>query len=64
MFGVNKLSSLHQDYLVSFLRSQLTTLQNVLSSVENHERYDDSYLEESMKHIEQNMRRFRKTCSN
>jgi len=64
MFEVKKLSRLYQDYLASFLRSQLTTLQNVLSSVENSERYDDVYLEESMRRIEHNIHRFRKVCSN
>ena len=64
MFEVKKLSRLHQDYLTSFLRSQLTILQNVLSSVENSERYDDEYLEESMRRIEQDIHRFRKSCSN
>lgn len=64
MFEVKKLSRLHQDYLISFLRSQLTTLHNVLSSVENSERYDDEYLEESMRRVEQDIHRFRKVYSN
>jgi len=64
MVEVKKLSRLHKDYLTSFLRSQLTTLQNVLSSVENSERYDDEYLEESMRRIEQDIHRFRKVYNN
>ncbi|MBU1087731.1 MAG: hypothetical protein KKD05_09495 [Candidatus Omnitrophica bacterium] len=36
---VKKLNKLQQDYMTSFLRSQLSTLKNVLSSVENSNKY-------------------------
>ena len=64
MFEVKQLPRLHQDYLASFLGSQITTLQNVLSNVENSERYDDEYFKESMRRIEQDIRVFRKAYSN
>lgn len=64
MFEVKKLSRLHQDYLASFLRSQLTTLQNVLNNVENSASYDEGYVSESIRRIERNMRDFRKVHSN
>jgi len=44
VFESERLSRLHRDYLASFLRSQLSTLQNVLSSVENSDRYDEEYV--------------------
>lgn len=64
MFEVKELSRLHQDYLTSFLRSQLTTLQNVLDNVENSDSYDKGYVSESIRRIERNMRDFRKVHSN
>ena len=60
-------TKLHQDYMVSFLRSQLATLQSVLNSVETARKYDDchvTYITESMRRIEQDINRFRKECSN
>jgi len=64
VFEVKELSRLHQDYLTSFLRSQLTTLQNVLDNVENSDSYDKGYVSESIRRIERNMRDFRKVHSN
>ena len=61
---VKKLSRLHQDYLASFLRCQFTTLQNILNSVENSDRYDHGYVSKSLRHIEQDIHRFRKVRSN
>ncbi|MFH1458773.1 MAG: hypothetical protein ABIG64_00155 [Candidatus Omnitrophota bacterium] len=61
---VKPLSRLQQDYMGSFLRSQLSTLQNILISVENSKRYQSGYIQESMKRIEKNIHRFRKVCSN
>ncbi|MCK4828925.1 hypothetical protein KA005_75075 [bacterium] len=61
---VKKLSRLHQEYFVSFLRPQFITLQNVLNCIESPEGYDDEYLKESMKRIEQNIHRFRKVYIN
>ncbi len=60
MIAVKQLSRLSQDYLASFLRSQLVEIQDVLRSVENINRYDDDYILVSMKRIEYAMRRFRK----
>lgn len=60
MFEVKKLTRLHQDYLTSFLHSQLTALQSVLSNVEDSQKFDYEYLEESIKRVEQDMHRFRK----
>ncbi len=59
-----KLSRLEQDYMSSFLRIQLNTLENVLSSVKNSDKYNVGYFSESMKRIEKNIHRFRKVCSN
>jgi len=59
-----KLSRLEQDYMASFLRMQLNTLGNVLSSVENSDKYNVGYFSESMRRIEKNIHRFRKVCSN
>ena len=59
-----KLSRLQQDYMSSLLRYQLTTLQNLLSSVENADRCDAWYFEESMKRLKRNIHCFKKVCSN
>ena len=61
---VRRLSRLQQDYMSSLLRSQLTTLQNLLSSVENADRYNTWYFAESMRHLEKNVHCFKKACGN
>lgn len=61
---VEKLSRLQQDYSASSLRLQLNTLNNMLSSVENSDKYDVGYLQESMRRIEKNMHCLRKVWSN
>ncbi|MFH1062184.1 MAG: hypothetical protein V1747_04770 [Candidatus Omnitrophota bacterium] len=61
---VKKLNKLQQDYMASFLRLQLNTLKNVLSSVENSNKYNGGYFSESMRRLEKNIHRFRKVCSN
>jgi hypothetical protein len=55
---------LRRDYMVNFLRSQLRTLQNVLETIENHDPYDAHYIVESMKRIEKNIHRFRRSYNN
>ena len=55
---------LHQNYLSSFLRSQISTLQNVLRNVESSQENYDRYFNESMWRVELEMRRFRKRLYN
>ena len=64
MIEVKKLNKLQQDYMASFLRLQLNTLKNVLSSVENSDKYNVEYFSESMRRLEKNIHSFRKVYSN
>jgi len=58
--AVKTLSGWHRDFFASFLRSQLATLQNVLAEIENSEKLEGGYVEESLKRIEKELHRFRK----
>lgn len=49
-------TGLYKDYVVSNLRSQLTTLRSVLENVENMEIIDEGYFAASLKRVEQNLR--------
>ena len=64
MTEVKKLNKSQQDYMASFLRLQLNTLKNVLSSVENSDKYNVGYFSESMRRLEKNIHSFRKVYSN
>jgi len=57
---VKTISGWHRDYVASFLRSQLDSLQNVLAEIENSDRFEDGYVEESLKRVEKELYRFRK----
>ena len=62
--GVKTISGWHRDFFASFLRSQLATLQNVLAEIENSNRLEGGYVEESLKRVENKLRRFRKLYRN
>ncbi|MBD3263655.1 MAG: hypothetical protein GF375_00955 [Candidatus Omnitrophica bacterium] len=54
-----KITSLEKDFVASNLRSQLTTLQNLLSSLEREEVYDTEYTIGSLKKVEGYIKRLR-----
>ena len=58
--GIKTISDWQRDFFASFLRSQLATLQNVLAEIENSEKLEDGYVEESLKRVEKELHRFRK----
>lgn len=62
--GVKTISGWHRDFFVSFLRSQLGILQNVLAEFENSDRLEGGYIEESLKRVEKGLHRFRKLYRN
>ena len=62
--GVKTISGWHRDFFVSFLRSQLGILQNVLAEFENSDRLEGGYIEESLKRVEKGLHRFRKLYGN
>ena len=43
------MSSLQSDFVASSLRSQLVTLQNILSYIESSQKIEDVYVEESLR---------------
>jgi hypothetical protein len=57
-----EMSNLRKDFVVSNLRSQLSTLQGVLKNIEDSERSEDDYIGESLKRVEKNIRQLRKLC--
>ena len=62
--GVKTISGWHRDFFVSFLRSQLGILQSVLAEIENSDRLEGGYVEESLKRVEKGLHRFRKLYRN
>jgi len=63
---VYKISCLSKDFLAAHLRSQLDTLKDVLSNIENSEKMyvEDDYVIESLRQVEINLRSLRKILSN
>ena len=62
--GTKAIAGWHRDFFASFLRSQLATLQNVLAEIENSEKFEGGYVEESLKRVEKGLHRFRKLYRN
>ena len=56
---VNK-ESPYLDLVASHLRSQIMTMHNVLETIERSHSYDDDYIGESMRTVEQELRRLRR----
>ncbi len=50
----------NQDYLMSFVRSQIMALEKLLSNIENTQKFDNVYFKESIFRIERDMYKFRK----
>ena len=54
-----RLTSVNEDIIVSFLRSQIKTLENIIESVEKRNDMSD-FAHENLKRIEKNLRWIRK----
>ena len=52
MIYVRPISGLHKDYLVRSLRSEMDSLGKLMDSLENSERCETRYVEESLKAAE------------
>ena len=59
-----KQSGLHNDYLTSYLRDQITRLFGILGYIEDSENYDSEFIIESLKKTEQNLHNIRKFLQN
>ncbi|RLJ05931.1 MAG: hypothetical protein DRP14_00940 [Candidatus Aenigmatarchaeota archaeon] len=62
--AVTTISRLQKDFVASFLRSQLATLQGVLAEIENSDRLEGGYIEESLRRVEKELCRFRRLYIN
>ncbi len=62
--AVTTMSSWNRDFVASFLRSQLASLQSVLAEIENSERFEGGYIEESLRRVEKELCRFRRLYIN
>ncbi len=56
----NHQSTLYLDMITSDLRNQITTLKSVLENIERTNRYDDEYIDQSLKSTEIALNRLRK----
>ncbi len=63
---MHKILCLSKDFLAAHVRSQLDTLKDVLSNIENSEKMDvkDDYVIESLQRVEANLRSLRKFLRN
>ena len=64
MQNVKVMSSLQKDFVASFLRSQLASLRDVLETIENSGRLEDSYVQESLNRAEKELHQVRKLYRN
>jgi len=60
---VKTMSSLQSDFVASSLRSQLSTLQNILNDIESSQRVEDVYVEGSLRRVEKELCRLRRFFS-
>lgn len=58
------MSSIRRDFIASHLRSQLSTLRNILNNLEERNDFDCGYANESLKNIEASLRQIRQLCVN
>jgi hypothetical protein len=56
---VNK-ESPYLDLVASHLRSQIMTMNSVLETIERNHSYEDDYIRESLRTVEQELRRLRR----
>lgn len=52
MKWLTKTHSINMDLVVSWLRSESATLNNVLNTIQENDSYDDEYVKESIKKVE------------
>ena len=60
---MNQLANKESPYLdlvASYLRSQIVMLHNVLETIERNHNYEDDYIYESIRAVEQELRRLRR----
>lgn len=49
-----------EDFVGSYLRSQVDALEDVLTTMEKENAMDDGYLDENLRRVEKNLHRIRK----
>ena len=60
---INRTHAIYTDLVVSWLRSEIATLNNVLDTIIRNDNYHDEYIHESMKKAEVAIRQIRKFIS-
>ena len=64
MNAVKQMSTLKKDYLASCLRSQLATLQSILTNIEDSNECDEVYVKGSLRRLERELHRLQRANSN
>lgn len=59
---MNTMSSIRRDFVASYLRTQLSRINNILDNIEEED-VDCDYAYKSLKEIEVNLRQIRKLCA-
>ncbi|MCK4859002.1 MAG: hypothetical protein KAS87_00400 [Candidatus Omnitrophica bacterium] len=57
---MQRMESLPQDFVGSYLRFQIETLEDVLTTMEAENAMDDGYMDENLKRVEKNLHQIRK----
>lgn len=60
---MNTMSSIRRDFVASYLRTQLSRINNILDNIEEEKDVDCDYAYKSLKEIEVNLRQIRKLCA-
>jgi hypothetical protein len=58
------MSSLRKDYVASYLRSQMSTLRAALEAMENSNKIEDDFVNESLRRVEINIKHLRRSFQN
>lgn len=61
---IQTMSAVRKDFVVSHIKTQLSTLRHLLGIIESGENADKEYTSESLKQVEHNLRKIRKLCEN
>lgn len=60
---MNTMSGIRRDFVASYLRTQLSRINNILDNIEEEKDVDCDYAYKSLKEIEVNLRQIRKLCA-
>ncbi|MFH1355113.1 MAG: hypothetical protein ABIH19_03085 [Candidatus Omnitrophota bacterium] len=61
--NMETISNIRKDFVMSNLRRQISSLRNIMNTIEIEDRVYLGYADDSLREIEVNLRQIRKLCS-